>query len=266
MRVWVLGSGTLLPDPDRGSPGYWVEAGEEKILLDCGSGCLRTLARLRRPWSEVDRIFLTHLHTDHVGELAPLLFALRHGVTPPRSKPLWILGPQGLLDHLEGLAKAHGAYVADPGFPVEVVEVSPGTGWSPLSGAFHLRSFPTRHTEGSLAYRIESSTGTLGFTGDTGPTAGLGAFLRRCQVLVAECSNPDGTGMETHLTPGGLAALAQEAQPDLLLTVHAYPPLDPLAVPDLLARAGYTRPARAARDGMEVWVSGDVVQIQHAGL
>jgi len=233
--------------------------------MDCGSGCLRTLARLRRPWSEVTRIFLTHLHTDHVGDLASLLFALKHGPNPPRSEPLVVHGPRGLMHHLGALADAHGTYVADPGFPLEIVEIPPGTGCSPTSGAFDLRSFPTAHTDGSMAFRMESPDGVFGYTGDTGPTEGLGGFLHGCHLLVAECSNPHGAEAENHLTPRTLADLADEAGPELLLTVHAYPPLDPEAVPDLLGEVGYTGRVRAARDGMEIRVAAGAVHLGQAG-
>ena len=66
--------------------------------------------------------------------------------------------------------------------------------------------------------------------------------------------------MDTHLTPSGLAALAEAACPDLLITVHAYPPLDPEQVPDLLAREGYTGKVIPGRDGLSVrWEGGRVV-------
>ena len=101
----------------------------------------------------------------------------------------------------------------------------------------------------------------MGFTGDTGPDPGLGAFMKGVQLLVAECSNPDGQGMDKHLTPSELAGLASTALPDLLVSVHAYPPLDPEEVPDLLRRAGYTGRAAAGRDGMLIRVSSGEAQV-----
>lgn len=84
-------------------------------------------------------------------------------------------------------------------------------------------------------------------------------------MLVAECSNPDGAGVKNHLTPGTLAALAKEARPGLLLTVHAYPPLDPEDVPDLLAERGYTGRVRAGRDGLEIRIAAGAVRLRQAG-
>lgn len=266
MKVWVLGAGTLLPHPHRGSPGYWIEAGKARILMDVGSGALRTLARLGRAWQGVTHVILSHFHTDHVADLAPLLFALRHAPGPPRSLPLGILGPRGLTAHLEALAEAHGAFIRDPGFPQRVTELEAGEVWTSGGGVFRLRTFPARHTESALAYRLETAQGTLGYTGDTGFVKGLGEFFAGAQLLVSECSRPDGDGMENHLTPKELAALARKAAPELLVSVHAYPPLEPQYVPHILREEGYDGRALAGRDGMEILVSPHGAEVRSPGF
>jgi ribonuclease BN (tRNA processing enzyme) len=261
MRLRVLGSGTLRPDPRRGGPAFWVEAGEARILMDCGPGSLRTLARLGLPWWEITHILLSHFHTDHVADLAPLLFAFRHGLEHPRGEPLRILGPAGLREHLQWLSMAHGGFVTDPGFPLEVEELTHGAPLSPPPGDLVVEAYPTPHTENSLAFRIEARGQVLGYTGDTGPDETLGDFLRGCGLLVAECAFPDELRMDLHLTPSDLADLAARAKPEVLITTHAYPPLKPEEVPLLLAEAGYGGAVFAARDGMLVTLgpSGVVV-------
>ena len=205
-------------------------------------------------------VLLSHFHTDHVADLAPLLFALKHGLDAPRSAPLTILGPVGLLDHIDALSRAHGEYLQDPGFSVECVELSPGDRWSTPGGACRIDTFPTIHTAASLAYRLVTPAGALGYTGDTGPDPSLGKFLAGCDVLIAECSLPDGSGMSVHLTPTSLGEIAAVANAGLLVTVHAYPPLDPGKVPDLLRRLGYRGRVLAGKDGLAFTVSsGEVV-------
>jgi ribonuclease BN (tRNA processing enzyme) len=263
VRLWVLGSGTLRPDALRGGAAFWVEAGPTRLLMDCGPGMLRTLARLGLPWQEVTHILLSHFHTDHVADLAPLLFAFRHGLEHPRREPLRILGPRGLGEHLRRLSGAHGAYVTDPGFPLVVEELHGAGAGSRLPGGTVLEARPTLHTDSSLAFRIGVGGVSLGYTGDTGPDEGLGTFFRGCGVLVAECSFPDEQAMDTHLTPAGLADLAEAASPEVLITTHAYPPLDPETVPGLLADAGYVGVVLAGRDGMRATLgeSGVVVDM-----
>jgi ribonuclease BN (tRNA processing enzyme) len=237
-----------------------VECDRERILMDCGSGTVRTLARFGRAWQRVTRVLLSHFHTDHVADLAPLLFALKHGLNAPRSAPLTVLGPGGLLDHIEALSHAHGEFLRDPGFPVEFVELSPGDRWSTPGGTCRIETFPTIHTAASLAYKLVTPAGVLGYTGDTGPDPSLGRFLSGCDVLIAECSLPDGSGMSLHLTPSSLGEIAGVAGAGLLVTVHAYPPLDPEKVPDLLRSSGYGGKVLTGKDGLSFTLSsGEVV-------
>jgi ribonuclease BN (tRNA processing enzyme) len=255
MRVTVLGSGTLLPDPRHQSPSHWVEDGDVRLLLDCGSGALHGLARERLWWKGVSHVALTHFHTDHVGDLAPLLFALEHGVRPPRAERLVLLGPAGLEAHLDALAAAHGAYVREPGFPVEVVELASGERWADPGGRFTLLAHATPHTSVSLAYRFETAGGALGYTGDTGPSAELGPFFQGVHALVAECSLADPPELDNHLSPKRLVALANAAAPALLVVTHLYPPLRPHKLPALLREAGYAGPLVVARDGTAVEIA-----------
>ena len=257
----MVGSGTLIPDPHRGAPAHWVETGRSFLLMDCGAGTLRTMARLGLPWPEISHLLVTHFHTDHVGELAPLLFALKHGRVPPRRDPLTLLGPTGLRQHLAALALAHGPYVLQPGFPLAVHELPPGGEWSHPLGDFKITSVAARHSAESLAVRVETQDGSLGFTGDTGPDPGLATFFRGCEVLLAECSHPDGEEKETHLTPGELAALAKISNPELLVAVHCYPPLNPTNVPNLLAEAGYEGRVLTGWDGLGLDLKDGVAEV-----
>ena len=254
MKFTVLGSGTLLPDDRRHSPSHYLEAGEARVLLDCGAGTLHGLARHSVWWRGISLIALTHFHTDHVGDVAPLLFALRHGVRPPREGPLLFLGPPGLRVFLERLAAAHGEFVTDPGFPVEIVELPPGAAWSAPDGAFRIQSHRTPHTDSSVAYRLESGDGAVGYTGDTGPSDALGDFMAGVALLVSECSVADPADAPNHLSPSSVARLALRAAPDFLLITHLYPPLRPHKVPSLIKSAGYPGRVVVAKDGTTVEV------------
>lgn len=257
MRLIVLGSGTLLPHSLHQSPAHWVEFGDVRLLLDCGSGALHGMGRERVWWKGLSHVAVTHFHTDHVGDLAPILFALKHGVRPAREEPLVLLGPVGLRRHLAALAQAHGEYVLTPGFPLEVVELAAGDSWADPDGRFTLATHATPHTDASLAYRVETTAGTLGYSGDTGPSVELGAFFRGAQALIAECSLADPPVMDKHLSPASLVELAGAAEPGLLVVTHLYPPLRPHKLPDLIRTAGYTGAVVVARDGTKVDIDAD---------
>lgn len=252
MRLTVLGSGTLLPDDRRRSAAHLVEAADVRLLLDCGSGTVHGFDRHGVSWEELTHLAISHFHTDHVGDVAPLLFALKWGIRPPRDAPLTVLGPPGLRHFMGALGAAFGESVSDPGFPVELVEMRREGSWEAPGGGWGLRTHPTRHTDASVAWRVEAEEGTVGYTGDTGPQPGLGAFFAGVDVLVSECSFPDPSPVDTHLTPRGVAEMARQADPRLLLLTHLYPFLDPRAAAERVTGAGFPGRVRTAWDGTRV--------------
>lgn len=261
VRLTVLGSGTLLPDDDRRSACHHLRAGDFRGLLDCGSGAVHGFDRHGVAWQELDAVALTHFHTDHIGDLGPLLFALKHGVRPPRTEPLTVLGPPELRRVVDGLAQAFGEYVLDPGFPVRVEERGRTGTWSAEGGSPRVRFHPTPHTDHSVAHRWEGDGWVVGYTGDTGPDADTAAFLAGADVLVTEVAVPDSSTVEHHLSPRSAAELARAAQPGLLVTTHVYPPLVPDEVPELVRRAGFTGRVAPARDGLVVEIRDGEISV-----
>lgn len=254
-RLTVLGSGTLLPDDDRRSAAHLLEAGGRAFLLDCGSGTVHGLDRHGVAWGELDGVVLSHYHTDHIGDLAPLLFALKHGVRPPRTEPFTLAGPPGLREVLDGMERAFGDHVRDPGFELEVRELGRSGCLEPAEG-LSLRLQPTPHTERSVAQRWEGDGWSVAYSGDTGPDPGLEAFFAGADLLVCECGVDDDSKVETHLSPRELAALARRTEPALLITTHVYPPLVPERIPEMLRDAGYRGRVVAGADGLAVSVGG----------
>jgi ribonuclease BN (tRNA processing enzyme) len=208
-------------------------------------------------WRELTHVALTHFHTDHWGDLAPLLFALTHGIRPRREAPLTLLGPPGLEARLEWLARAFGDHVRDPGFALRVVELGRHDAWADEGAGLRIRTHPTRHTEHSVAYRVRTaavgagkeSGPSVGYTGDTGPLPALGAFFRGVDLLIAECSLADPPEITTHLSPEGVATLCRNARPGRVVLTHLYPELDPGRVPGEVAAAGYGGRVQVAADG-----------------
>lgn len=248
-RLVVVGSGTVVPEGDRGGSSFWVEGGGVRALVDCGPGASGSLARHGLPWERTTHLALTHFHADHVGGLAGLFFALKHAIRPPRGEAMTVLGPPGTEALFGGLASALGDYFLDPGFPVEVVEVDPGEGVE-LAGGVRLSTHATPHTDESQALRLDLPGGAWGYTGDTGPCPELGDFFRGVDVLVCECSLTEEEVGDNHLSPRRVAEIATRAEPELLLLTHVYPHVRrSLDVPSLVAAAGYTGRTLLAEDG-----------------
>jgi ribonuclease BN (tRNA processing enzyme) len=251
MLLVTVGTGTVVPDPERASACHWIEHSDTRIVIDCGAGSLQGLARSGLPWGEVEHLLISHFHTDHIAEIPALIFALRHALEVPRTASLQVWGPKGVRALLGSFADAFGAWILDPGFPIEIHELSAGT---PVEiGGLVAQTIATPHTEESLALRLEGEA-IFGYTGDTGPAEELGPFFRGADLLLAECSLPDELALENHLTPSSLARLAQACAVPRLVVTHVYPQLQRLDVPDLIRRAGFTGEIIMARDGLRLHV------------
>lgn len=256
MRLVTVGTGTVVPDPERASACHWIASEATDILVDCGAGAVQGLARSGLPWGGLRHLLVSHFHTDHVGEIPSLLFALRHALQPPRSEALDIWGPKGTRRLFDRLSRALGSWLVEPGFPVRFHEVDPeqpvriGDLWVSAAG--------TPHTDESLAYRFEGGGVALGYTGDTGPSDDLAHFFRGVDLLLAECSLPDDMALNIHLSPAGLARLAVAAGAKRLAVTHVYPQLRVLDLAALIEQAGYGGEIIIARDGVELIVEAEV--------
>ena len=263
MKVVILGSGTLTPDPGRASPAHFVEDGSVRVLLDCGAETAASLARVGLPWTGLTHLFLSHFHTDHIGGLPALFWALTHGAGGgDHPRPLVLLGPPGVRTLMERLGGALGSFMRAPGRPLEVLELPRDGRWSDPAGGLELTLRPTPHAPESTGVRVETTGGSVGYTGDTGPDRVVTELLGSADVGIAECARPDDASDPHHLRPRDLADLLGDSPPGVLITVHAYPPLDPGAVPDLIRARGYTGRVRAGTDGMVVRVDGGRISVQ----
>lgn len=248
-RFTVVGCGTVVPEADRSCSAYLLETGSARILLDCGPGTVRALARVGADWAGITDIWVSHFHTDHVGDLPGLLFSLKWGLLPEvRGAPLTVWGPRGTRRMLEGFAAATGPHVLDPGFGVEVREVAAGATRS--LGGLELRTLSTPHTDESLALRLEGRGVSLTYTGDTGPDPALGPFAAGSELFVCECSLPDHLVGGNHLSPSSVARIASDAAPALLLLTHVYPQFRAARdVAGLVREAGFQGAIELAAEG-----------------
>jgi ribonuclease BN (tRNA processing enzyme) len=253
VELVVVGSGTAVPDPKRVGSGYFVRVGTSKVLLDCGPGAVHHLAFFQLPWPEITHLCLTHFHTDHVGDVAALIFAFKYGQAEPRKEPLNVYGPRGTRKFFRRLADAFGDYLKEPGFAIDIQEIE-GAGRVALNDVAHISAARTPHTGASVAFRIDGPQSALGYTGDTGHHVDLGAFLQNLDLLITECSLPDELEMDGHLTPSRVAALARVALPRRILLTHMYPQLGRTHVIEQIQKAGWEGEMLLADDGLRLEV------------
>jgi ribonuclease Z len=99
-EIRIIACGTGMPDQRMGqaSACFLAELGNgDKFIFDLGTGSMRNIAALMIPYQYLTKIFLTHLHTDHWGDLSSLWAG---GWTAGRPVPLEIWGPNGATEDM----------------------------------------------------------------------------------------------------------------------------------------------------------------------
>lgn len=251
MELIVIGSGTGVPSLRRGSPALTVQAAHRLILLDLGSGTLRSLLRYGLNFSQIDIIALTHRHPDHVGDLVPFLFATHYSLGYSRQQPFWLLAARGFREFHAKLSEAFHHWVEAPPGLMELRELSPEGPDQVSWGELVIKSAPTNHIDGSLAYRVEAAGKALVYSGDTDESESLVELARGADLLVLEAANPE--KVPGHLTPEEAGGLAARAGVPRLLLIHFYPPCDEVDVAALAARY-FPGEVLKAEDGLKLIV------------
>ncbi len=213
------------------------------------------MARLGLSWETISH--LLHLPFPHRSRRGVGSSPLRPQAWPrpaPGTHPLALIGPSGARRSSgSSCAVPTGPTSSDPGFPLEVHELSPGDEWvDPKGGS--MRFGPARPTTPKIPWPSGWRTETVlvGYTGDTGPDTGARHLLSGMSASTGGVQPPRWPRNGDPSDPKRLwPPWRQGRPPDLLVAVHCYPPLDPETVPVLLAAQGYRRqgPHRLGRTG-----------------
>ena len=224
MELILLGSGTGFPLNDRASPSIVLFIDRVPILFDIGPGTLRQLLRAGLSPEGISRIFITHFHPDHTADLIHLLFATRNPAVLKRRQPFVITGAPGLKDFIKGLQNAYGHWLDLPGEIMGIEELDIGETDERDYQDFKIFSRPMMHSKNSIGYRVENRRGkSLVYSGDTGFCDDIIDLAQGSDLLILECSFPDGEEGEGHLTPFLAGRIATLAKVNKLLLIHFYP-------------------------------------------
>ena len=218
MKGTILGSGTGVPSLERNAAGYHLEAVGLELLIDCGSGTLLRMVAAQKDFRTLDAVFITHTHADHIGDLIPLVHALRlPGLQ--REKPLHLFGPPGFKAFFDAIV----APVSRPpdSFPFHVDEVADDWSFNGLS----VRTYPTLHSErmASVAYRFEAEGRSVVFSGDCDYDPNFIDFAQAADLLILDCSTLDKGKVPGHLSAGLGGFVAAKARVKKLIPTHFYP-------------------------------------------
>lgn len=126
-----------LQHPTRG--GLW--------LFDCGEGTQHQLLRTVYNPGKLDKIFITHLHGDHIFGLPGLLCSRSMAGI---AHPLTIYGPKGIAEFVETTLRLSGSWTD---YPLEVIEIAEGQVFD--DGVYTVSAWPLNHPVECYGYRIE---------------------------------------------------------------------------------------------------------------
>ncbi len=212
MRLTILGTAGVLPDPRRAQSGYLLEKDGRLVLVDCGSGVFSRLAQLSIDWTQLNTFVLTHLHLDHMSDLLSIWTA-RWLLGAP---DVTLYGPHGTREFITNLLELF-PYIRDH-LRVTVHELR-ARETLPIAG-FEVATLAMNHYVPTLAYKFDSQ---LVICGDSEPEPTLVDFVHGCKVLIHECSFPDALPAPLHTTPTALGQLLARADVEWLVLTHLYP-------------------------------------------
>lgn len=231
MRIIALGSGMPQVQKAQASACWLVQLGNgDSFLFDVGSGCTANLSLLELPWDTFTKVFITHLHSDHFGDLPTLLAG---GWQMGRSVPLEVWGPSGKTPELgtraavqsllgmfrwEFLSKRGRAPMSSYAIDVHEFDYSKEQVVYERNGVT-IRAWPAVHVmDGPVSYSLEWNGLKFAYSGDTTANRWFLENAADSDVVVHECSDPVEVLIESrnHLPESAwLIATTAHTQPEL---------------------------------------------------
>lgn len=176
--VTLLGTGSPAPVMTRFGPGTLVQAGGQTLVFDAGRGVTQRLLQSRVRLGEADKLFITHLHSDHVVGIPDLwLTGWLQATFAGRNAPFQVFGPAGTAGMMQGLASAYDwdikTRIADQGLKPEFVavkttEFKEGVVYD--NGGVKVTAFEVDHGElikPAFGFRVDYGGRSVVISGDT---------------------------------------------------------------------------------------------------
>jgi ribonuclease Z len=281
IRLVACGTGMPTARPKQAASCWLFELGNgDKFLFDIGTGSAERIAALQIPYNYLDKVFLSHLHTDHFGDLDSLFVG---GALAGRQKPLRVWGPSGgtpergtkyALEHLRkaltwDLDGRQG--LTDPrGYHFDVTEFD-YRGKNQIvyqENGVTIRSFPAIHSlDGPVSFSLVWNGFKVVFGGDTFPNIWFDEYAKDADLAIHEAfiAVPDMikkfkftpqsalvVGTQIHTAPEAFGKVMSRIKPRLAVAYHFFNDYDTRpAIYDGI-RKTYDGPLSLAEDYM-VW-------------
>jgi len=293
LKVILLGtrSGPVI-DAQRVGIGTLIAAGPELLLFDCGRGVPTAISRMAIVPADVTKVFLTHLHSDHVIALPELY--LYPWASEGRSTPLQVWGPDGTKAMMANLQKAFAFDVhvrrdvdeklSADGIRVVSTDIREGVVYR--ANGVTVIAFLVDHApvEPAFGYRVEYRNRSVVLSGDTRPSENLIKFAKGADLLIHEAglskqdprlvgpaNEPFANGRfpgtrgqariiaEHHTDPSEAGRIFERVKPKLAVFSH----FNAGAAILPLVRQSYSGPVELGEDLMTIEI-GDSVTVKRA--
>lgn len=290
LHIAVVGSGSPIPDRQRGNPCVAVMAGGRVWVIDAGEGASETLGRMQVDPGRIEGVLMTHFHSDHIGGLGSIALQRWVAGRTPATEPMPVIGPDGVEQVVDGLNLA---YAQDSSYRT----AHHGEGIAPASGA-GMEARPYRSPEGeeelvvldehglkvtafrvdhapvdpAVGYRFDYAGRSAVISGDTSYVPMMEKISSGADLLVHDALSRELLGLvekaagdagrptrrqimvdivDYHASPQEAAEIAQKAGVRGLVLTHIVPPLP------IKALEGPFLEGCEERYGGPIWVARD---------
>jgi len=251
LRLFACGTGMPAARRDQAATCWLVELGNgDKFLFDIGTGSMPNIAALMIPYDYLDKVFLSHLHTDHWGDLSGLWAG---GWTAGRTGPLRIWGPSGAVPEMgtayaiEHFLKAYTWDATTRNFRINPL---PGTikvkefdylGENAVvyqENGVTIRSWPAIHAgDGPVSFALEWKGLKIVIGGDTFPNKWYIKYAKDADIAIHESFlTPEqlvefygqspatalGVGTQIHTSPQAFGKVMSTIEPRLAIGYHFF--------------------------------------------
>ena len=295
MRVVACGTGMPNARPKQAAACWMVELGNgDKFLFDIGLGASERIAAMKVHYDYLDKLFIGHLHADHIGDLDGLWIG---GVISNRQRPLRIWGPSGakketgtkyMVDRMKEMYTwdmgSRAGNVNIKGLTLEVNEFD----YKAVNKVIYnengvtIKTIPAIHAiDGSVSFILEWNGLKFSFSSDTYPNKWWMEHTKNSDLAIHECFAPPSimvnkqkfppgdalnVATQVHTSPAMFGKVMSSIKPRMAVGYHVFNDFD--TQPQIMSeiRRTYDGPVELAVDYMVFNVTKDDIKVRMAAI